>query len=375
MPVCGIRHSSAQGLYFTWQSWRCWISILYLSSTVLDTFFTIYQVMNEMLDVRNVEPIVFHGGILLASWQFFGLAKKWPQLMRRWDRVEHLLPMYDNWKQRERLARQIQRVAFVLIGLSLMEHLLSIISAVYYDYCPRRRDPIESYLYKASYQLFFVFPYSHWMGCLGKIQNILLTFGWSFMDIFVIMISMGLSELFARLTQSLERRADQAMPEAYWTSQRTQYRAIVNLIYQVDNAISGIILISFGNNLYFVCLNFLKSIKSMPSMAHTVYFFFSLAFLLGRSIAVVIVVSSVNDRSQEPLRLLKLVPQRAFHVEVERFASELAKDVVALSGLKFFNVTRKLFLTVAGTIVTYELVLIQFHEDKKPWDCGALNVD
>lgn len=48
--------------------------------------------------------------------------------------------------------------------------------------------------------------------------------------------------------------------------------------------------------------------------------------------------------------------------KVKRFCEEVTTDIVALSGMKFFYLTRKLVLSVAGTIITYELVLIQFHK-------------
>lgn len=87
-------------------------------------------------------------------------------------------------------------------------------------------------------------------------------------------------------------------------------------------------------------------ISTMPSSAHAVYFYFSLLFLLSRSTAVLLFVSAINDQAREPLRLLRLVPLKGYHPEVFRFAAELASDQVALTGLKFFNVTRKLFLAV-----------------------------
>lgn len=151
---------------------------------------------------------------------------------------------------------------------------------VYYDFCPRRKDPVESYLRGISLHLFEVFPYSNWLGWLGKLQNVLLTFGWSYMDIFLMIVGMGLSEMLARLNRSLKSHVRhvsseeylpiacqvmasiwQPMPEEYWTWSRTLYRSIVELIREVDDAISGIMLISFGSNLYFVCLQLLKSIK------------------------------------------------------------------------------------------------------------------
>nr|XP_016936634.1 gustatory receptor 5a for trehalose [Drosophila suzukii] len=373
MPVSGISASSCQGLKFSRRSWRFWYCVTYLCSTSVDLAFSIRKVAHSVLDVRSVEPIVFHVSILIASWQFLKLAYLWPGLMRHWAAVEQRLPGYTCCLQRARPARRIQLVAFLLLSLSLMEHLLSIISVVYYDFCPRRRDPVESYLHGTSAQLFAVFPYSNWLGWLGKIQNLLLTFGWSYMDIFLMMLGMGLSEMLARLNRSLELQVQQPMPEAYWTWSRTLYRSIVELIREVDDAVSGIMLISFGSNLYFICLQLLKSINTMPSSAHAVYFYFSLMFLLSRSAAVLLFVSAINDQARVPLRLMRLVPIEGYHPEVFRFAGELACDQVALTGLKFFNVTRKLFLAMAGTVATYELVLIQFHEDKKSWDCSASN--
>ncbi|KPU75186.1 uncharacterized protein Dana_GF21367, isoform B [Drosophila ananassae] len=315
-------------------------------------------------------------GILIASWHFLHLANLWPGLMRHWAAVEKRLPRYGSYMERSHPVRRIRLVAFLLLSLSLMEHLLSIIAVVYYDFCPRRRDPVESYLRGTSLHLFEVFAYSNWLGWLGKLQNVLLTFGWSYMDIFLMIIGMGLSEMLARLNRSLKRHVRHPMPEEYWTWSRTLYRSIVELIREVDDAISGIMLISFGSNLYFICLQLLKSINTMPSSAHAVYFYFSLCFLLSRSSMVLLLVSTINDRAREPLQLLRLIPSEAYHQpEVTRFAAELASDQVALTGAKFFNVTRRLFLAMAGTVATYELVLIQFHEDKKSWTCSVETFD
>lgn len=101
--------------------------------------------------------------------------------------------------------------------------MLSIIAAVYYDFCPRRSDPVESYLRAVSLQLFSVFPYSNWLAWLGKVQNVLLTFGWSYMDIFLMVLGMGLSEMLARLNRSLEQQVRQVRDIAYFlgTGNRT----------------------------------------------------------------------------------------------------------------------------------------------------------
>lgn len=99
-----------------------------------------------------------------------------------------------------------------------------------------------------------------------------------------------------------------------------------------------------------------------PTFAHAFYFWVSLLYLIGRTLAVSLYSASINDESKRPLEVFRAVSRQDWCVEVKRFNEEVANDTIALSGMKFFNLTRTLVLSVAGTIVTYELVLIQFHQ-------------
>ena len=75
--------------------------------------------------------------------------------------------------------------------------------------------------------------------------------------------------------------------------------------------------------------------------------------------------AEINSESKKPIEIFRSVPRESWCLEVKRFLEEVTIDTIALSGMKFFYLTRPLVLSVAGTIVTYELVLIQFHEDDK----------
>lgn len=87
--------------------------------------------------------------------------------------------------------------------------------------------------------------------------------------------------------------------------------------------------------------------SEMPSVAHAAYFYFSLFFLLGRTLAVSLYSSMVHDESRKPLAILRCVPKESWCLEVKRFAEEISSDLVALSGMKFFHLTRKLVLSVS----------------------------
>lgn len=93
-----------------------------------------------------------------------------------------------------------------------------------------------------------------------------------------------------------------------------------------------------------------------------IYFWYSLIFLIVRAFAVSILIARINDESEKPIKILRTVPSHLWDAEAKRFFYDiLSSKQVALSGMEFFYVTRKLILSVVGTIVTYELVLMQFY--------------
>lgn len=169
----------------------------------------------------------------------------------------------------------------------------------------------------------------------------------------------------------------QHMSPSFWSERRIQYRNICTLCGKMDNAISLITMVSFSNNLYFICVQLLRSLKyveravtvldlycicfiysSMPSVAHAIYFYFSLIFLIGRTLAVSLYAASVHDESRRSLTYLRCIPKESWCPEAKRFAEEITSDLVALSGMKFFYLTRKLVLSVSTLDESFLIVSI-----------------
>lgn len=82
---------------------------------------------------------------------------------------------------------------------------------------------------------------------------------------------------------------------------------------------------------------------------------FSCVLVIMRTFVVSLLASRVNDESKIPTQILHSVPSTLWSKETKRFRDEVVNNTVALSGLKFFFLTRKLILSVAGTIV------LEFH--------------
>lgn len=153
----------------------------------------------------------------------------------------------------------------------------------------------------------------------------------------------------------------QHMSQEFWMHRRQQFGKLCNLVNSVDKRITHIILISFSNNLFFTCKQLFQSLRPLPTYYRMVYFWYSLIFLLMRGFVVSFCAARINDESKKPFHILREVPSHSWNSETKRFFNDLVNDTIALSGMRFFFITRKLMLTVAGTIVTYELVLFQLH--------------
>lgn len=102
----------------------------------------------------------------------------------------------------------------------------------------------------------------------------------------------------------------------------------------------------------------LNDYSPLPPL-HMVYFWCSLIFLILRTFAVSLLAARINDESIKPIKVLRSIPTHLWNEETERFSGDILCKCIALSGLELFFVTRKLILSVVGTIITYELVLMQ----------------
>lgn len=83
-----------------------------------------------------------------------------------------------------------------------------------------------------------------------------------------------------------------------------------------------------------------------PSSVHTIYFWFSLIFLVGRTLAVSLYSAEINDESKKIVEVIRVAPKESWCVELKRFYDEVTYDIVALTGMKFFYLTKRLVLSV-----------------------------
>lgn len=108
---------------------------------------------------------------------------------------------------------------------------------------------------------------------------------WNFIDVFIIVMSVAMSERFKQFNQKLlsvngkvgcvckyfqlvesqglikDYVVFQDMPTTFWRTMRETYNVLSCLTKLLDELLSPIVLLSFANNLYFICLQLLNSLK------------------------------------------------------------------------------------------------------------------
>lgn len=94
----------------------------------------------------------------------------------------------------------------MVVGTFSVEHVLNAFSIVYFAKVCMDKDDLFEELFRVQLShLFIIFPYSIWIAIFGKAINVIATFCWNYMDLFIMMISAGLSTHFKQINEDLQR--------------------------------------------------------------------------------------------------------------------------------------------------------------------------
>ena len=74
-------------------------------------------------------------------------------------------------------------------------------------------------------------------------------------------VSTGLAERYKCLNARITTATPEQLAIIDWHAVRQCYAVLSALVKKVDTEISGIILLSFGNNIYFICLQLLNGLS------------------------------------------------------------------------------------------------------------------
>ncbi|CAK9807740.1 Gustatory receptor for sugar taste 64f [Anthophora plagiata] len=375
-PVAGVRSPSPTKLQFKLFSFLAVYSGFIATMMFIITMISIVYMLKALnTDVFHTQGgigtatigAVFYGNSLLGSILFFRLSSRWIPLQCEWRVMEQY--MDSNSSETPRLRWKFFLISSVVMLLAFIEHILSVFNNIEdYDWNGTNstfRNFLEIYSLRSHSFIFDILDYNFTFGLYIFVISKLATFTWNFTDLFIMLVATGLAERYKSLNKKLAITVTKYRSTFDWRELREDYAILSCVVKKVDEQISPIILLSFANNLYFICLQLMNGLfTSQDSILKAIYFFGSFAFLIGRTCAVTLLTARIHDQSKEALPYLYNCSASNYSVETQRLQYQLATDDVALTGMRFFSITRNFMLAVAGAIMTYEVVFLQFSGSK-----------
>lgn len=138
--------------------------------------------------------------------RFLLLARKWPNLMLKWQEMESNFSKYGTHNERNHLSNRIKLLVLSLTLCAIIEHALAVVHSIYYtQICKPNENQMEAFARHHLYEVFQLTSYALWKVILGEFTNVVASVTWIYINLFTIMVSIGLSSRFNQLNKELER--------------------------------------------------------------------------------------------------------------------------------------------------------------------------
>ncbi|KAG5682327.1 hypothetical protein PVAND_011686 [Polypedilum vanderplanki] len=370
-PVVGIFSKDAQKIRFKFLSFRTFMAASWFVSVIIFLWFEILRIASyEKINAKNVSSLIFYIIGTITAINFYKLAFKWNNFMQLNKEVEDIFLSHPYSLSGWSLKMRIRVTAFLIMMLALIEHLFS-----WYSYLYERIYQAEVCKWEIGSWFYYIlslhlshiylhFPVNIFTVTWAEYMNISLTFSWSFIDLFIMLMAISISSRFKMLNERLDFFKGRIVTDEFWDNIRCHYNKLCELNENVDKILGNLICIASLSDLYYVCLQLLNVATRMPFFANKIYFWYSLIFLICRTFTLFILTAQIHDESIKSLAIYRTLPTEGWFNSTQRLCEQIQRSGVALSGKNFFFLTRGLIISIAGTIITYELVLLQFDNDK-----------
>lgn len=269
-PISGLFTKDPHRITFKWMSLHTLFSGCFIVSSLGYTLLSLHnQVRSGPLTPSNIVGIIFFISCCTISILFFKLAMNFGKIMQRWSEVERSLEktsfreavISTRWSLRKR----VNVCLTVSVIFAAVEHTLSLITAytgMDYDrkFCNWTiKNEFEYFVTRQMYFTFTVFEYDHFKAIIAEYLNISFTFFWSFLDIFIMIISMGLSYNYEKINNRLKFFKERVVQDEVWHEVRKDYNEVSSLIKFVDSHLDSMIILASLNDSYFILLQLLNA--------------------------------------------------------------------------------------------------------------------
>ncbi|XP_068903791.1 gustatory receptor for sugar taste 64a-like [Tenebrio molitor] len=360
LPVEGI-FSSSEDLRFTWFSCLVIYSLYVFTLASAMCIFQLYHYFASSSDDVTLREIIFICTAIQASIFFIQLASKWPKLIQKWCKLDEKFNTVYGYPKLLKL--KLILVTAIYIILVLGEYFFYA-TAKFTDSYTGRNVTFQKGVEQIYFYIFTHVPYHILLVLIFLLPSISTFMALSLIDIFVILISMAVSYRFQQINETLQQYKTKNSSINFWMTLRRNYSEMGNLCSDLNDKIANIVVLSYGSNMILLITELRTLISNDVTQQNVVFSVYSFTFLIVRLVAVYFFSSRINAESRKPVRILFSVSSETYNVEIRRWYMQMKLDSVALTGNTLFKITPGLILSIAGAIVTYELIFIQFTQPK-----------
>ncbi|XP_001866970.2 gustatory receptor for sugar taste 64a [Culex quinquefasciatus] len=365
MPVSGYFHRTPDKLAFRVRSLRFLYSCVTLFAIVsIVVLFLMYSIRRGVLGLSSAATFIYYTVITLALIEFINLGRNWHWIVAYWTEQEKPFLYYPySTRKGLQLDKLVKCVASAVIFFAFVEDIMNFISAyklneLHMKYCSHRDDFWRNFFHREHAHIVKVIPYHTVVGVGIELMMRVAKFTWHYIDVFIICVCLSLEKRFGQFNSRIERFKGVDQPPEVWREIRLDYLRLSELVNFMDDRLSRIILMSCANNMFFISVQLYNIFELKPTPMTSVYFWYSLLFLMSRCFVTLYISASIYEASLKPLELLRDFSTLNWNLDLQRLLDHISLKNIAFSGKRFFYITRPLILAMAGTIVTYELVLL-----------------
>jgi gustatory receptor len=233
------------------------------------SFLVLYrQYQAGPLNPSNIVGFIFFGNCAVICVLFYTFSMKFNVVMERWSLTERAISKFNfagaSFPARWSLKKRIYVCTVVGLGGALGEHLMSLASQtqrVLYEtrVCNwTKSNFVEDFITKHLYFTFSVFDYTPIIGLISEYFNVSFTFYWSFVDIFIMIISIGIAFNYEQVNTRIEFFRERSLSDETWSEVRRTYNEISVLLNFVSESMDKLILVACFNDAYFIMVQLLN---------------------------------------------------------------------------------------------------------------------
>ena len=266
-PISGLNSKDPKNIKFQWKSFPTLFSICFIFTSISVSFLVLYlQSQSGPLSPPNLVGFIFFFNCAMTCVLLFRFSSRFANVMERWIQLEKSFidsKLVGGFSaNRWPLKKRIHVCAISGMLLALVEHLMSLASLAKriineVNACNSTLTA-EFLVTRHLSHVFSIFKYNHFTGFLAEYLNFSFTFYWSFLDIFIMIISIGISFRYEKINNRIEFFRERAIPDKIWAGVRSNYNEVSELLQYVDNALDKLIILACCNDAYFILVQLLN---------------------------------------------------------------------------------------------------------------------